>query len=423
MHRRKYLTFLGSGALVSVAGCSDAPWEQSGNSTSPSEEPSDVESNDSQSAQEVDEQFSLDHLPVKTGLELQAIAVGGGQLFGVVSEPRYVAKFDTTTGRVSETYETDGRGNGMTVGARYVWVTDKDTSEILRLTPETGDISVAFESNGDPSGITLGTDSLWVADSSANVIYERSTDGVTRSRFSYESETTGSVGLAYVDGLLVLGDSDGNVYRFATDGTVVDSAEERFAPDARSLTGSQLGLLVVRDGGTVTQVDQLIPRDTSDENGDGEEAADEDEDSTLDFGEPFKSSSGVEASVEAMDLLDWYEQAGGASTFAQPATGNQWCFVRLRTTNRRTETRILPYPDRFHVVVDGEQYEPVELEMEPVNYTLYTDQIRGELKQTGESESGWVPYEIPDGVEKRNVIVDWTVQEREDGTPVRWRRS
>lgn len=196
--------------------------------------------------------------PIEIDEEIRAMTVGDEYLYAIVEDPRRVVRIDPGTESITETYDTDELGSGITYDGSDIWLVDFGTSMAYRLDIETGSLESEFSTPGDPTGIVYDGEAFWIANIFANNLHRMDSSGSELDRFGYGSQTTSSVELAYHDDELWVGDSDGDLFTFETDGDLVESDEAPDYNDMRQLVSSEWGVLVTTDEDEIVRFEEDI---------------------------------------------------------------------------------------------------------------------------------------------------------------------
>lgn len=180
------------------------------------------------------------------GIALRAVAGIDLVIDGrTVAESVSTIRFHPSGGVIDENQRTvigafdapgGSRASGLAYGDDSLWFADGIDSDldgaILELNPGAGDIRSRIDTSYDPRGVAFGGGSLWVVNITTNDIVEYAPDG-TKLRESDIQGPTGTTtprGLAYFDGALWVGTNDGFLYKFSTDGALLETTGERDAP-------------------------------------------------------------------------------------------------------------------------------------------------------------------------------------------------
>ena len=160
------------------------------------------------------------------------LAVNGN--FAYVVSADDIHKINMTTGEsVTRFNAPAGRPDGLAYGNGSLWFVDgTDTDyegEVIGLNPDTGEVNSRIQLNYDPSGLAFGRDQLWVTDKTDHRIIGYTANGGERT----DSFSIGAAGVTSPSGLaaasdgLWLGTSDGGLYEFARNGTLIQQHETR----------------------------------------------------------------------------------------------------------------------------------------------------------------------------------------------------
>ncbi len=135
------------------------------------------------------------------------------------------------------------------------------------------------------------------------------------------------------------------------------------------------------------------------------------------FGDDWRSPKHVTITVDGVELTDTYEYDGvGGRTEEAAGSGSQWAFVQLRAENRARENVRLPDDFQFMVVTDEGQFEP--------NYILREGgQYESATVTPGDSRSGWIAFEIPDGLSVDDIAVRYHEEGIEGVWEANWRAT
>lgn len=221
-------------------------------------------------------------------------------------------------------------------------------------------------------------------------------------------------------------EDDVDVYRIYVGETPEDGSNDVYAlyyGDGRLLEEDQIELWGVVEGTetyeTVMGDERTIPKITLVDYEDFESQR------TIQkpFGEYYETPNDIFATVFNVDLKATYdyEDYNGDTAQAEPEEGNQWCFVFVDATNESDSTERLPYEGDIKVISGDRQYDDQILYDEPIN--LADRRYEGEEVQAGITRTGWIPYQIPSGlnVEDLKVVwsdevpgLEWTVEWTED---------
>jgi hypothetical protein len=162
-----------------------------------------------------------------------AVAVDGDVAY-VISDGQIVA-VDLSTGAQIDSFDApDGTNRGLAYGGGSLWYADAAASafdgEILELDPATGEVRSRIHTSYDPYGLAFGDGSLWAGEvtGAPNTVREFAPNGTQVGQFTIDGPagSTGPNGLAYFNGTVWVGTSDG-LYDLGPNGAVQQSFESR----------------------------------------------------------------------------------------------------------------------------------------------------------------------------------------------------
>lgn len=134
----------------------------------------------------------------------------------------------------------------------------------------------------------------------------------------------------------------------------------------------------------------------------------------LGVGETFTAPTGIEATVERIEVR---ESAGNRTgPGGQPVRlpdGQKAVAVEFRATNTGDAPATAPAPEAITVYADGRTFPPVGVGRLPQGYT-------GGSLDAGASTSGWLLYLVPESVSRSNVSVAWRGEDAEESWTAVW---
>ena len=135
----------------------------------------------------------------------------------------------------------------------------------------------------------------------------------------------------------------------------------------------------------------------------------------LDVGEAHVSEPGLEITITNIELQDTYSVESRDREY-EADEEEQFVFIDLEITNIGDEEQRPPAAIRFDLLYEEEEYSTAYVFKDEGEYDPDVD---GRL-EPGETESGWIAYEVPDTAEREEIIIQYTTSASDDVDVIRW---